>query len=166
MRDRKVKRRPLPQGRLHPDLSAVPLNDLLAERQAYPCTLILLGRVQALEDGEDFIGVLHVHADAVVFDGELPPFPLCITFHADLHLWRARTSKLDRVADEVLEELGELRLVAHNHRQRSFWQRDRRLVLLDGGLEVVDGLVDNTLAVHRFERLPTARDAAGTQASP
>ena len=154
-----VKRRSIPQLRLHPDSPAVPFDDLLADREAHPRPRVLLCRMQLLEDREDLIGVLHVYADAVISDGEEPLVAPRIALHTNPHCWRLLTSELNRVSNQVLEELDELCLITHYHRQRLFWQCNRRPALLDGGLEVVDGVLDDSLAVHRFECLTAARNA-------
>jgi hypothetical protein len=51
---------------VHPDPSAVPLDDLLADGEADAGAGVLLARVQALEDDEDALGESRVDADAVV----------------------------------------------------------------------------------------------------
>ena len=81
----------------------MPLNNLLAERQAYACPIILLSRVQPLEDREDLVGVLHVHADAVILYGKPPRVSSSVEHRVNLHFGRPLTSKLNRVSDEVLE---------------------------------------------------------------
>jgi len=98
--------------------------------------------MQPLEDRENLVGILHVHADTVVFYGELPRVSSPIGLHADLYLGRSSTSELNSISDEVLEELDELGLVAHDHWQRFVRQPDLNSALLDGGLEVVNGMLD------------------------
>lgn len=47
------------------------LHDLLTGRQAHTRPRVVLSCVQPLEDRKDLLGVLHVHADAVIFYGKL-----------------------------------------------------------------------------------------------
>ena len=58
--------------RVHPDPSAVVLDDPLADGHADAGARILLPGVEALENNEDTLRVLRVDADAVVPHGEQP----------------------------------------------------------------------------------------------
>src|SRR5687767_6518766 len=70
--DREVERRSLPRNRLRPDAAAVALDDALGHGEAGAGAGVLLAGVEALEDGEDAIGVAGLEADAVVLHGEEP----------------------------------------------------------------------------------------------
>ena len=52
--------------RIDPQLAAVTQHGLARHRQADAAALVLAAPVQALEEVEDPLGVLHVEADAVV----------------------------------------------------------------------------------------------------
>ena len=52
--------------RLHPNSAAMPLDDLLANRETHSRPVVLLPRVQALKNHEDPLEELPVDADAVV----------------------------------------------------------------------------------------------------
>jgi hypothetical protein len=55
--DGKEKGRALVHRRLGPDAPAMPLDDALHQRQAYPGTVILVGAVQPLEHPEELVRV-------------------------------------------------------------------------------------------------------------
>src|ERR1044072_8843307 len=94
-------------ARLRADAAAVVLHDLAGDRQPDPGARIAVARVQALEHAEDHLGVLGVDADSVVVDREAPLRVLALRAHA--HLGHgADGHELDRVGDQVLQELGEL----------------------------------------------------------
>jgi hypothetical protein len=76
----------------------VPLDDLLAHREADPRPRVLLAAVQALEDDEDALRVLRIDADAVVLDGKEPlPAP---TDGGDVHAGRLGPPELHRVGHQ------------------------------------------------------------------
>jgi hypothetical protein len=62
-----MKRRTLARLRLHPDFSAVALDDLFANRQTNAGARIFVARVQALEDLKYPLPILRIDADPVVF---------------------------------------------------------------------------------------------------
>src|SRR3569833_517623 len=101
--------------RVEPDPAAVVFDDLLAHRQADARPRVDVLGMQALEDEEDALTVLGVHPDAVVGAGELPAG--AVAAGADVHARRLVAVELDRVADEVLQQLGVQRLVARQARQ-------------------------------------------------
>ena len=57
---------------LHPNLSAVVLHRLSADRQADPRTLVLPSTVKPLEGLEDLLPVFRLDADSIVGDPENP----------------------------------------------------------------------------------------------
>src|ERR1044071_2564595 len=99
----------LARGRRHPDRSAMALDDLLADREADAGAGVFPHRVQPLEDHEDALEVLRLDADAVVGDGDLPRIALVLG--ADVDARYAGAAELERVADQVLEQLRELHVV-------------------------------------------------------
>ena len=68
--------------------------------------------VQALEQHEDALEVLGRDADAVVAHREAPAGVARLGL--DVHLRRLGAAELDRVAEQVLEQLGELRRIGHH----------------------------------------------------
>src|ERR1035441_3687233 len=57
---------------LHPDLSAVPLDDLLADREPDAGARIFRFGVQSLEDLEDPVGMVRIDANTVIPHGKQP----------------------------------------------------------------------------------------------
>jgi hypothetical protein len=70
---------------------------------------------------------------------------------------RGGAAELDRVADQVLEELAELRGVAGDDGQRVV--RDHRLGFSDAGVEVVEHVGDDELTIDRREAVGAGADA-------
>src|SRR5947209_17048592 len=64
----------LPRGAAGRDRSAMPLDNLAADCQPHPGTLVFPPAVQALEGGEDSVQVLFIETDAVVLHGDLAHF--------------------------------------------------------------------------------------------
>src|SRR5919201_778183 len=64
----KEKGRTVARPGIGPHPPAVAVDDALDDGQAHPRPLVLLGAVEALEDAEELVGVLHVEPDAVVPD--------------------------------------------------------------------------------------------------
>src|SRR5439155_2048523 len=95
---------------LDPDAPAVAPDDLLDDGQADAGAGIRVAGVQALEHLEDALAVARVDADAVVGDLEVPV--LALAARADLDARGGLAAELQRVGDEVLEQLGELHPVA------------------------------------------------------
>ena len=75
----------------------MPFHQLLDDRKAEAGTFIGVASVQALEDGEDAVGIFGVDADAVVRDRELPVS--AVGFGRNLDLGRFRSPELDGVGD-------------------------------------------------------------------
>src|SRR4051812_3309979 len=102
--------------RLDPDAPAVALDHLAADGEADAGAGVLAHRVQALEHHEDALEVLRLDADAVVADDDV----VFIGFFApgDVDPGHARSPELERVADQVLEELRHLQLVGRHAGQR------------------------------------------------
>ena len=109
---------------LDPDAAVVALDDPLADRQADAAARVLVAAVQALEDAEDALGVARVDPDAVVGHPEQPGVALALGGHLDAR--RVFGPELDPVADQVLEQLAQLALVAPHGRQLARRSRSRR----------------------------------------
>ena len=113
--------------------------------------------VQALEDQEDALDVLRLDTDAVVAHarkanhspGARPPTSIADRFIA---------AELDRVADQVLEELYQLRFIGHDRRQGI--SDDDGPALLDGRTQVRTSVL-STAARNRCgaNSLPACRRA-------
>src|SRR6267378_7332782 len=95
--------------RADPDTPAVALRDFLADGEPDAGSRVLAHRMQALEEHEDALEVLRLDADAVVGDADVPLARLLD--RADMDAGHLLAAELERVADEVLEHLGELPLV-------------------------------------------------------
>src|SRR5207248_11690412 len=92
---------------LGPDLSAVPLDHLLADGEADAAARATLGAAASVEHGEDRTGLVRSQSGPVVGDAELPLAGA--PFGADGHLERSISrAVLHRVADEILEQAREL----------------------------------------------------------
>src|SRR6267154_5120963 len=92
--------------RRDPDPPAVALDDVPADRQSGADARIFLFRVEATEQTEQPPGPFRRYADAVVADREDPD--LTVLPGSDSHLRGSGTPELQRVVDQVLEDLGEL----------------------------------------------------------
>src|SRR5690349_20801745 len=99
---------------LDPDATAVALDYLLADRKADAGAGILALVVQPLEHHEDAFKVLRLDADAVVGHHDLA-LALPVD-RRDVDARHRRGAKLERVADQVLEELRELHVVSLHYR--------------------------------------------------
>src|ERR1700681_3392225 len=86
----------------HPNFTAMPLHDALADCEADTRTWNFLS-VQPLEDSENPVVILRRDADAVVSDRKKPVLPFLLGRH--VYVQRSLAAILDRVADQVLEEL-------------------------------------------------------------
>jgi hypothetical protein len=99
---RKVERCALADFGLDPNLTAVALNDLLAERQADTGPFVLFTRVEPLKDDEDAILVLALDTNPIIAHRQahhtVAPFGL--DPHARLY---TGPLELDGVADQILE---------------------------------------------------------------
>src|SRR5207245_7206170 len=89
--------------RFDPDLPPVPLDNLLADREADSVARIFVASMQAPEDDKDVLPALGRDADAVVRNREHPG--VVLLFSLDLNYGRPRPVKLDGVGDQVLKYL-------------------------------------------------------------
>src|SRR5437764_14176871 len=103
--------------RLDPDPAAVDVNDSLADGQADTRARILVGAVQTREHAEDALGLRRVDADPVVPNAEAPAVGHLGRPDADAR--RLVAGELDRVRDQVLEQLAQSARVPGDRRQRS-----------------------------------------------
>src|SRR5262245_43326175 len=114
------------------DAAAVPLDNLLTDRKADPVAVVLAAAVEPLENREQARDVLLFEADAIVLDRDLAVASLGdAAAHLD-HGRHAGTVELERVADEVLQELAHLDRIGVQRGKRS--DLDPRPELLDAHL--------------------------------
>src|SRR5690348_11287916 len=95
----------------------MPFDNFSANRQADPGARIFHLGMETLKDDEDALRVLRRKPDAVVPDGKVPEILLARGGEGDL--WRRLAAILDRVGNQVLEELAELHPVAAHGGQRA-----------------------------------------------
>src|SRR5581483_5510614 len=135
-------------ARLGPDVSAVALDDLLADRQADAAARTSLGAGAPVEHGEHRAGLVQPQPGPVVGHRELPPARAGLGGDVDLER-PIRGPVLHRVANEVLEKTSELRAVGPHYRQTV--GVDRRPGLFDFRVEGREGAVDRLTGVRRLE---------------
>src|SRR5258708_22950002 len=82
-------------------------HDFLADRQPNSCPGIMFARVQPLKDPENTLEVLRVDTEAIIADAKDPASILPLGGNADLGL--DFPAELERVADQLLEHLHDLR---------------------------------------------------------
>src|SRR4051794_26660848 len=95
--------------RLDPDAPAVALGDLFADGEADAGAGVFAHGMQALEQHENALEVLRLDADAVVGDADAPL--RVFLQRRDANARHRLAAELERIADQVLEELRELHLV-------------------------------------------------------
>src|SRR3954451_11311288 len=107
-------RAPLPGRALRPDPSTVLLDDPLADGKPDAGARIVLLAVQAVEGLEDAFGLRGVHSDPIVRYGE--DRGVALYLGADTDDGNV-LGELERVADQVQEDLAELAGVTEDHGQ-------------------------------------------------
>src|SRR3954469_2622249 len=132
------------------DLPAVALDDLAADRESHAGALVSPTFVQPLEELEDPIHVLLIESDSVVGDREVHETVGRRRFEPH-HRRLLRFAKLERVADQVLQELSHLQRVGLDGRQHP--DLDPATHVRDARLEVADDLPRGLLQVDRDLRL-------------
>jgi len=129
----------------------MPLRNFLADGESHACPWILATAVQPLKDDEDAFRVRGINADTIVPNGE-EPFA-CTWFSRDMNAGRLIASELNRVADEVLKQLTELRLIAHHRGQMIVAYYGSTLTHCH--LEIVEDILKDFLAIGQYKRLAT-----------
>ena len=132
-RDREEEAGSLAEARPAPDLPLVALDDLLAGRQAKAGAFEFAMRMQTRERLENFAEMLFLDADAVVADFDRA-IAIVVAVSLDMHLGPFRLAIFDPVADEVLQELGQLSAVGEDGREAG--KHDARLRLADRRIEI------------------------------
>jgi hypothetical protein len=104
--------------------------------------------VQALKDLEDSRVELRIDANPVVADRK-HPF-VSASLYRYVNAWRLLATELEGVAEEVLEELHELRAVTENGRQGL--ARHHSASLLESHVEIAERGSEDFFEVGRRER--------------
>src|SRR5579863_4771002 len=133
---------------IDPDLSAVEVDDLPAQREPDAGARISVAGMQPLEDHEYPVAVGRLDPDPVVLAGELPLTILLPGRDPD-HRRRVHPPELDRVADQVREQLDEQPALARYGGQPV--DRDRRVAVLDGGFQLRYGAAGRLIQVDLAE---------------
>src|SRR5512146_1730605 len=116
VRQENHKRAALAGPAMGSDGAAMAGHDLATDGQAHAAAGIFAARMQALERPEDAVQVLLIEADALICDRNLPTAVHRRTAHR--HSRRlVRGVELERVAEQVLQQLAELRRIAPYLRQ-------------------------------------------------
>src|SRR5262252_6044669 len=92
-------------SRVDPDVAAVEVDDLAAQGQADAGPRVGLARVQPLEDHEYPLGVGRGDADPVVAASERPDAVITLLSRDPDHRVLVKAPELDRIGDQVLEQL-------------------------------------------------------------
>src|SRR5271155_3861333 len=144
-----TKCRASPRRSLHPDASAMPLHDFLANGQADARSGVFRLGMKALKDYEDPVAMLGRDANAVVAYGYLP-VP-SILLNGDTHARRFVSAELQGISEQVLKQLAELHGVAKNRGQAVTSDDGARL--FDGQLQTIQDAVHHGLTPGRFQGL-------------
>src|SRR5581483_9293084 len=147
-RQSEVEGRPLARYRIHPYASVMALHDLAADGETNAVTRVLAAVMQPLEHAENAVDVLGLDADAVVTYRENISALMGLRTH--VNLGGALAAKLYGVADQVLEQLRELRRV--DGAERHGIARHHRARLLDGDLEIRQRLLQRLAEIAGLER--------------
>ena len=108
--------------RVYPDLPAAALDDLLADGQTNSVARIFGPGMQPLKHNKNIFRMLRRNPDPVIAHAEQPLGPRVLGLHGNRR--RFFSAKLDRVANQILENLDYLRPVRPHRRQ--FAMRDHR----------------------------------------
>src|ERR1051326_1926408 len=148
--------RALARGAPRRDLSSVTFRYFATDCQADAGALVNSASVQALEHRENAVGVLFLEADAVVADDDVHAAVAVLA--ADLDARRhALAVELQRVADEVLQELAHLQRIGGDRWQRA--DLDLAAGVVRAELEVVRDLAGDLPEVDGDEGLGLRGDA-------
>src|SRR5579862_3627382 len=120
-------------GSLEPDSSAILLHNALADRQADTAAGVLFAGVQAFEKPENLIRVARLDPDPVVGDRKNPPAVLAR--RGNLYTGVLLATVLERVAEQILEQLRQVHRV--NRQDRQVAAGDFGAGLFDRGAEVL-----------------------------
>ncbi len=85
-------------------------HDFFANGQPYAGAGVFSAGVEPLEHLKDALGILRLNADPVILNGKSPL--ISIRFGSDADFRPALVAIFDRIANEILEQLGELSGIA------------------------------------------------------
>src|ERR1700722_18154987 len=148
-RDCKEKRRTPAELGFHPYAPSGAFDNSMANGEAHAGAGIVGGTVEALEEFKNLLLVLGVYADAVVPDGKQPFLVPLLRRH--MNPGRLAASVADRVADQVLKNLFQLKLV-HAHAGKS-GARNGGVVVFDERLKRCQRVVQHLAGFDIFGRL-------------
>ena len=111
---------------LEPDAPAILFDDPLANSQSDAASRIFVSAVQALEQSKDLLGKLRFDSDSVIRDTKNTPAVSLVA--ADLHTGGLLTAVLDRIANQVLKQVGQTGWMNRNGRHVRGHNRGSRLV--------------------------------------
>src|ERR1044071_1519621 len=142
------------------DLSPVTFRYFATDCQANAGTFVNSASVEALEHRENALGVLLLEADAVVTDDDARAAVVALAAHFDARR-HALAVELQRIADEVLQELAHLQRIGVDRRQRA--DDDLAAGVVRAELEVVRDFAGDLPEVDGGEGLGLRRDARKRQ---
>src|SRR4029453_10404696 len=119
-------------GSIDPDPAAQPLHRPLTDRESQPCAGVLAEAMEALEGREDPFGVHGIDPDAVILHRETPVLARSCGREAYARNYVKRR-ELQRIGDEVLEDLSELGRIGGDCRERAHC--DVGVLVVDDGFE-------------------------------
>src|ERR1700722_9804073 len=137
-------------------MTAVALNDLLADGQSNPGSGELIPLMQPLEHSEDFFEILRVNSQSVVFYRKVPLLA-AVPGSGNVYSGDAGFLVLDSVADEILKQLGQLHIVSQDGGERIV--RDYGTAFFDGTAQIRQSLLQSVFA-GGFEQLSSLRSDA------
>jgi hypothetical protein len=133
----------------------MPLDDLLRDRKSNTVAVVLRAPMQALEHLKNQLAIFFVDSDPVVLDTKQP---IAVAFlGADVDVRQTIAVKLQRISDQVLKHLRQLRFVG-GHR-RKFVTHDFGVAFVDRDLEAVECAFHRDLGID-FYRHSALRAAA------
>ena len=92
--------------------------DASADRETDAVARIFVARIQAFKDAEDFFRIHGIESNAVIGDGEQPVRAFAEGGNANIR-WLIRVPVLNGIADQILKELHQMRLVHSQIRKRT-----------------------------------------------
>src|SRR5262249_3724551 len=132
----------------------MPLDDFLRDRQPHAVPLVLLPRVQALEDLEYPLLELRFEADPIILYGEYPPWRILSLIRMPgrhVNHGTAAATELQCISDQILKHLSQLYRIGHHPRQRL--AMNRRACFVDGYLQIGQCRLHALAGINQDQRL-------------
>src|ERR1700690_910087 len=130
--------------RLDPDLSAAVLDDLFAYGQTDALSRVFRAEMQPLKDNKNMFCLFGHNPDTVIAHTE-QPFRGSVLGPHRYHRWFF-SAELDRVPNQILENLRQVRALPPDHRQGAVC--DPRAALSNRGTESQQHLFHHRLAIN------------------